>query len=130
MGFVVLAGLFEPGTAVSLFAAPDGTLRADGEGLAGRRLADAVGSVGFDGLEPGDRFIAVGFDTYSVPLELPCRALAEADGNEVSQPPVLPAVSLQGTQEAPLAAEPVGAPDAILHTGIPEGLPLGVALAA
>lgn len=128
-GFVVLAGLWEPGTSVALFAAPDGVLRADGVPV-GRRYADKDGSVGFDGLEPGDRFIAVGFDTYSVPLELPCRALSVLDANEVAQPPIRPTPQKQGTQEAPLPVEVPGERHAILQTGVPDGVPVGVALAA
>jgi len=131
MGFVVLAGLFEPGTSVSLYTAPDGVLRANGEGLTGRRLADKDGTVGFDGLQVGERYIASGFDVYGNPLELACRALSAQDGNEVAQPPIRPDLrGPVGTAERRPEPEPVGAPDAILHTGVPAGVPLGAAAAA
>lgn len=127
MGFVVLAGLFEPGTVVELFEVNDGSvLRVETEPLAGKRLADSNGSVGFDGLDVGQRFIARGKDVYGNPVEERCRALSESEGTELAQEPIRPVPQKMGTQEAPEPEQPAGAPDAILHTGVPAGLPLGV----
>jgi hypothetical protein len=127
MGFVVLAGLFEPGTVVELFAVgSERALRVEGQPLVGKRLADASGSVGFDGLETGARFIARGMDPYANPTEERCRALADGEGSELAQEPIRQVPQKMGTQEGDEPLEPVADPDAILQTGVPAGLPLGV----
>ena len=121
MGFVVLAGLFEPSTVVELFEVPDA-----GEGrvgaaslLVGKRLTDGSGDVGFDGLAVGARCIARGYLNGGA-LEVRCRAVDEIV--DLVQPPVAPSPVLQGTQESPLPDEPPAPPDAILHIGVPAGL--------
>jgi hypothetical protein len=127
MGFLVLAGLFEPGTVVELFEVTDeATLRVENEQLVGKRLADARGSVGFDGLEVGQRYIARGKDVYGHPVEERARGLAQDEGTELAQEPIRPVPQNVGTQEAPEPKQPAAEPDAILHTGVPAGLPLGV----
>jgi hypothetical protein len=129
MGYVVLAGLFEPGTVVSLFEV-DGpyTLRAEEaqHELVGRRIADSHGSVGFDGLTEGRRFIAQGFDVNGNPVEERARSLADTEGTELSQSPIRPAPNPVGTGEVIPPPVAPGAPDAILHTGIPAGVPVGL----
>ena len=127
MGFVVLAGLFEPSTVVELYEVPDvGEQRVGAAApLAGKRIADSSGSVGFDGLEVGVRHIARGYlDGY--PVEVTVRAISELDGREIAQAPIGPSPQLQGTQESPLPSEPPAEPDAILHVGVPAGL-VGIA---
>jgi hypothetical protein len=120
MGYLVLGGLFEAGTAVSLYAAPDGVIRANGEGLTGRRVADKDGTVGFDGLPVGGRFIARGFDPYGNPTEITCRALDSSEANEVAQPPVQPDVRQPvGTSEQRPPVPVLGEPGVILHVGVP-----------
>lgn len=118
MGVVLLGGLFEPGTSVSLFRAADGVLRSNGEGLTGRRLADSAGSVGFDGLTVGDRFIARGVDVYGHPVEL--RSTAVEHANDVAQPPIRPVLNGPvGTAERRPVVPAPGEPSAILQTGVP-----------
>ena len=129
MGFVVLAGLFEPDTAVGLFevAGPE-VLRVDGGAPeVGRRLTDVTGSVGFDGLEDGVRFIARGV-LNGLGLEVRCRSLTSTEGSELAQPPVAETPQAVGTQERVEAEPPNGLPDAILQVGVPAGLPLGLAI--
>lgn len=130
MGFVVLNGLFEPGTSVSLVRVADEAVITAGHGdVVGRRLVDADGLVGFDGLDGGDRFIAVGFDVYGNLLESRCRTLFSGDGTELAQPPARPVPQLVGTQEAVEMVEAPGVPGAILQSGVPVGA-IDAALAA
>lgn len=130
MAFVVLAGLFEPAVAVSLYQVSDeSVLRADGGNLVGRRLADSSGSVGFDGLDDDARFIARAY-IDGIPTEIRCRSLAQDEGSELAQPPVALAVALLGTDETVQVEPDPAAPFAILQTGVPDGVPLGVAQAA
>jgi hypothetical protein len=128
MAFVVLGGLFEPGTAVSLYELEDeAVLRVESHPLVGRRLADKAGTVGFDGLDEGTRYMARGTDVYGNPIEERCRGLSELEGTEVAQPPIRPQSQPVGTQEQVVPpTAPVAAPAAILHTGVPAGVPLGV----
>src|SRR5215471_17641480 len=99
MGFVLLSGLFEPGTSVSLVAVSEDDFAASYGEVVGRRLVDSDGSLGFDGLEDGARFIAAGFDVYGKPVEVRCRALRESQGG--IQAPIRPIRTLIGLQESP-----------------------------
>ena len=123
MGFVVLAGLFEPSTVVELFEVPDaGEGRVGAAALSvGKRLTDGSGSVGFDGLAVGARCIARGYLDGN-PLEVQCRVISESEGSEIAQAPIAAVPQLQGTQESPLPPEVAAGPDAILHVGIPSGI--------
>jgi hypothetical protein len=129
MSYVVLAGLFEPGTVVSLYEVEGPwTLRFDDaqHPLVGRRVADAQGSVGFDGLgDAGKRYIARGTDIWQNPIEERARGLADTEGTELAQRPIYPAPNPVGTGEVLPPAVAPGAPAAILHTGIPAGVPVG-----
>jgi hypothetical protein len=129
MGYVVIGSLFEPGTEVRLFRPSEEALRVDGyEELAGDRLADDAGSVGFDGLEPGVLYVARGFSFHheGAPVEVRVRALSELGAHEVAQPPAVPTPQPVGTQEKIPLRVPVGAPAALLGVGVPAGLPAGV----
>lgn len=131
MGFVVLNGLFEPGTSVELFlVADEGVLHASQGERVGRRLVDADGHVGFDGLEPNDRFIAVGFDLYGKRIETRCRALFPGDGTELAQSPIKPTPQSVGTQEGVQRVQAPARPGAILQSGVPSGVPSSAAQAA
>lgn len=127
MGYVVIAALFEPGTEVKLFRVSDEALRVDGyEELAGDRLADGNGSVGFDGLEGGARYVARGFDG-TMPVEVTVRGQSEGDVAEVSQPPIVATPQPVGTQEVVPPVEAPAEPASILQVGVPAGLPAGQA---
>jgi hypothetical protein len=130
MGFVVLNGLYEPGTSVSLFRVKHDALHAGAGELVGRRAVDAQGRLGFDGLNEGDRFIARGTDTYGNPLESRCRTIVKGEGTELAQSPILPVPQNVGTQEAKPVKAPLGEPGAILQSGVPSGVPSDVAPAA
>lgn len=130
MGFVVLNGLYESGTSVSLFRVKHDALHAGSGELVGRRVVDAQGRLGFDGLEEGEQFIARGVDTYGNPLESRCRTIVQGEGTELAQSPILPVPQNVGTQEAKPVKEPVGEPGAILQSGVPSGVPSDVAPAA
>lgn len=126
MGYLVLAGLFEPGTQVKLFEIDDGTLRVGAGALeVGHRLTDAAGSVGFDGVTAGQRFLAQGVQ-FGGPQEVRCVGLAAGDVNEIAQAPIASVPQNMGTQESKEPAEPAAVPgDLILQVGIPTGVPFG-----
>jgi hypothetical protein len=133
MAYVSLAGLFEAGTAVSLYAVADEAVLRVGASaeLVGRRLVDSKGNVGFDGLEDAARFIASGHGAgESAWLEVRCRSLREDEASELAQPPIAAVTPLVGTQEAPLDEPAPGEPSAILQIGVPDGVPVDAALAA
>ena len=126
MGYVVLAGLFEPGTVVSLYEVEDETtLRVETHELIEQRIADAAGSVGFGGLPEGARYIAQGKDVYGNPIEERARSIPDTEGTELSQSPIRPSPQPVGTQEKIPPPVPIGSPEATLPVGIPAGIPLG-----
>lgn len=128
MGFVVVAGRFEPGTDVRLYRERDeGTLRVGAGDLVGRRLVDKDGKVGFTGVDAGGRYLARGFDVFGMPLELRLVGYADGQSPALGQPPILPTPQSMGTGERKPPAQPVGEPDAVLHTGVPAGVPLSAA---
>lgn len=122
MGRVTLGGQFEAGSSVSLFRVEgDHVMRAEHGTRVGRRLADAKGSVGFDGLEvDGSRLIATGFDPFGNPTEVRCIAVKDEDDvTHLAQPPLGEAPMVVGTQEAVVHRIPPAAPSAILQVGVP-----------
>jgi hypothetical protein len=134
MAYVVAGGLFEPGTAVSLYELEsEAVLRVESHTLVGRRLADKAGTVGFDGLDEGKRYTqrrtapADGDtrDRSRFPTPKPA-AVTPRDTRKLQRAPGKQGQPV-GTQEQVVpSTAPVGAPDAILHTGVPAGVPLGV----
>lgn len=119
-GVVTLAGLFPAGSVVDLVAVEDErVLRAEGGELAGRRVVDAAGNVGFAGLRIGNRFIATGYRDGR-PLEVRCTAVDEAAPSaEIAQPPVGNAPVIVGTQNQTVTDPPPAAPVG-LGVGVPE----------
>jgi hypothetical protein len=117
MSTVTLAGLWEPGTVVSLHQV-DGphVLRAHGSPVE-QRIADRNGTVGFI-VDEGDRFMALGFDVHGERIELRCRALEDHEGSELAQAPILPTPQTRGATEVPAPVIVPGAPEAELGVGI------------
>lgn len=119
-GVVVVAGVFPPGSVVTLIQVPDETvLRPEGHDTVGTRLVDEFGNVGFDGLTIGDRFFARGYVNGNYTL-VRCRAVdADAPDSELIQPPIGPSPQNVGTQEARVV-DPAPEAPAGLETGVPE----------
>lgn len=62
-GVIVIAGVFEPGSVVSLVPRPDENHLRAGDFPIDKRVADENGDVGFAGLDVGDLFFVCGYKT-------------------------------------------------------------------
>lgn len=124
-GIVVVAGVFQPGSVVTLWAVPDErVLRPEGHDEIGKRIVDDAGNVGWDELAIGGRFLVTG---YVNGLYVIVRARAvdgQAPDTELLQAPVQPTPQTVGTQESKLPPEPPAPPENAEQ--LPVGLPDGV----
>jgi hypothetical protein len=123
MAHVVIAGLFEPETSVTLYGVTSAADLTPEHGIvAGRRLADGCGDVGFDGLALGGRYMARGFDIFGKPLVVRCRAIGATERLDIGQSPIIPTPQNVGTQERPPVEPAPAEPGVILQTGIPASI--------
>lgn len=121
-GVVTVAGLFPAGSVVDLVqVAGEHVLRAEGSPVVGRRVVDAQGLVGFDGLETGARFLLRGY-AEGRPLEVRLVAVdGAAPDAEIAQPPIGQLPVVVGTQNEVVTDPP---------PAVPPGLPVGVPVAS
>jgi len=123
-GILVICGQFEPYAIVRLHATgSEGTLRAEGSPVVAERVVDQNEEVGFEGLTPGDRFIAAGY-TRGRYEEVRCVAQDPASEITLLQPPVQPSPQTLGMQGTSIVNSPAAPSDAQadLGVGIPEGV--------
>jgi len=123
-GILVICGQFEPYAIVRLHATGDeGVLRAEGSPVVAERVVDQNAEVGFEGLTPGDRFIAAGY-TRGRYEEVRCVAQDPSSEITLLQPPVQPSPQTLGMQGTSIANSPAAPSDAQadLGVGIPEGV--------
>lgn len=141
-GYVVITGIFEPGSVVDLLhvSGPD-VLRAEGGETVGRRVSDENEAIGFDGLIEGEHYFATGYSRGRLE-ERRCVAHGADDVVAFIQQPVQESPLTLGTAqtapedtggcEVPEAAEPANEPppdapaDAPAPPPLEEGIPEGV----
>lgn len=126
-GVVVIAGLFQPGSVVTLTRTAQDVFRAEGGVEVSKRIVDDNGLVGWDELDVGAQYVASGY-VNGWPVEQPVKATdAEHQSNDLNQAPPVDKPASIGTQEeppaevAPLPPAPVEG-EAPIETGVPEGV--------
>lgn len=121
-GVVVISGVFTPGSVVTLVKVPsERVLRAEGGEEVERRVADENGTVGFAGLELGDRFFAT---AYIDGVFVEKRAVAiERDTNsaELLQASPAPIASKLGVAGETVEPVPPAEPEDDLEVGVATG---------
>lgn len=123
-GILVICGQFESYAIVRLHATgSEGTLRAEGSPVVAERVVDQNEEVGFEGLTPGDRFIAAGY-TRGRYEEVRCVAQDPSSEITLLQPPAKPSPQTLGMQGTSIVNSPAAPSDAQadLGVGIPEGV--------
>ncbi len=123
-GVVVVAGVFQPGSVVSLVEVESESVMRPGEiGAIEQRLVDDNGNVGFEGLDVGGRYFVTGYvNGYYVALRAVGTDVSSPD-SPLMQAPVGNSPANIGTQNAPevvVASEPATSEE--LEVGVPEAL--------
>lgn len=120
-GVVCVVGIFEPGAVVELLERVEGSTRTDGGAVYGRRAADEHREVGFDDLEVGAKFFAVGY-TAGRRLEIPVVAVDPAVTVTLVQPAIQPNPTAVGLDETKVVVQPPAPPAEPVESGLPEGV--------
>jgi hypothetical protein len=119
-GVVLVAGVFQPGSVVTLSQVEDeAVLRPEAHQAVGRRLVDENGNVGFDGLEVGARYFASGYVNGVYVLVRLIGVEAGAPSSELQQAPIAASPQPVGTQEKVQPDPAPAAPSTPLPVGVP-----------